>query len=136
MYKFLFLALALSLIFACEKASSNDDVTPVSTDVVLSSGTFKNGVHTTSGSVKLIKDKDGNKFLLFENFYVDKGPDLHIYLSTNLTGTDYTDVTKTVTNGNVRLAVPTGAKDTQKFVLIWCKAAAVLFGSAELKRQW
>lgn len=133
MYKFLFLALALSLSFACEKASSDDDVTPGDTDVVLSSGTFKNGVHTTSGTVKLIKDKDGKKFLLFETFYVDKGPDLHIYLSTSLTDSDYTEVTATVTNGNVRLAVPTSTKDTQKFVLIWCKAASVLFGSAELK---
>lgn len=135
MYKSLLLALSLVFVFACTKDANNsdDNVNPGSTDVVLSSGTFKNGVHTTSGSVKLIKDKDGKKFLLFENFYVDKGPDLHIYLSNALTDTDYTDVTKTVTNGNVRLAVPTGAKDTQKFVLIWCKAAAVLFGSAELK---
>ncbi len=133
MYKFLFLALALSLSFACEKASSDDDVTPADTDVILSSGTFKNGAHATSGTAKLIKDKDGKKFLLLENLKSDPGPDVRLYLATSLTATDYTEITKTVTNGNVRLAVPATTKDSQKFVLVWCEDFAVLFGSAELK---
>lgn len=133
MYKFLFLALALSLSFACEKASSDDDVTPDGTDVVLSTGTFSNGAHATSGTAKLIKDKDGKKFLLLENFKSDPGPDVRLYLATSLKDDDYTEITKTVTNGNVRLAVPGTAKDSQKYVLVWCEAFSVLFGSAELK---
>lgn len=133
MYKFLFLALALSLSFACEKASSDDDVTPGDTEVVLSSGTFSNGAHATSGAAKLVKDKDGKKFLLLENFKSDPGPDVRLYLATSLKDDDYTEITKTVTNGNVRLAVPSTAKDSQKFVLVWCEKFSVLFGSAELK---
>lgn len=133
MYKFLFLALALSLSFACEKASSDDDVTPGDTEVVLSSGTFSNGAHATSGAAKLVKDKDGKKFLLLENFKSDPGPDVRLYLATSLKDDDYTEITKTVTNGNVRLAVPSTAKDSQKFILVWCEKFSVLFGSAELK---
>lgn len=132
MYKFLFLALALSLSFACEK-TSNDDVTPGDNEVVLSTGTFFNGAHATSGTAKLIKDKDGKKFLLLENFKSDPGPDVRLYLATSLKDDDYTEITKTVTNGNVRLAIPSTAKDSQKFVLVWCEAFSVLFGSAELK---
>jgi Electron transfer DM13 len=133
MYKFLFLALALSLSFACEKASSDDDVNPGDTDVVLSTGTFINGVHATSGTAKLIKDKDGKKFLLLENFKYDNGPDVRLYLATSLKDDDYTEITKTLSNGNVRLAVPSTAKDSQKYVLVWCEQFSVLFGSAELK---
>ena len=133
MYKFLFLALALSLSFACEKASSDDDVTPGDADVVLSTGTFINGAHATSGTAKLIKDKDGKKFLLLENFKSDPGPDVRLYLSTSLKDDDYTEITKTVTNGNIRLAVPSTAKDSQKYMLVWCEKFTVLFGSAELK---
>ena len=133
MYKFLFLALALSLSFACEKASSDDDVTPGDTEVVLSSGTFSNGAHATSGAAKLVKDKDGKKFLLLENFKSDPGPDVRLYLATSLKDDDYTEITKTVTNGNVRLAVPSTAKDSQKYVLVWCEKFSVLFGAAELK---
>lgn len=129
----LFLALALSLSFACEKASSDDDVTPGDSDVVLSTGTFSNGAHATSGTAKLIKDKDGKKFLLLENLKSDPGPDVRLYLATSLKDDDYTEITKTVTNGNVRLAVPSTAKDSQKYVLVWCEAFSVLFGAAELK---
>lgn len=133
MYKFLFLALALSLSLACDKASSDDDVTPSDTDVVLFSGAFKNGAHATSGTAKLIKDKDGKKFLLLENFKSDPGPDVRLYLSNDLKASDYTEIIKTPANGNLRLAVPNTAKDSQKFVLVWCEKFTVLFGSAELK---
>ena len=133
MNKFLFLALALSLSFACEKASSDDDVTPGDTDVVLSTGTFINGAHATSGKAKLIKDKDGKKFLLLENFKSDPGPDVRLYLSNDLKASDYTEIVKTPSNGNLRLAVPNTVKDSQKFVLVWCEKFTVLFGSAELK---
>lgn len=133
MYKFLFLALALSLSLSCEKASSDGDVTPSDTDVVLSTGTFINGAHATSGTAKLIKDKDGKKFLLLENFKSDPGPDIYLYLANDLKATDYTEIVKTPANGNLRLAVPSTAKDSQKYVLVWCKAFTVLFGSAELK---
>ena len=102
MYKFLFLSLALSLSFAFEKASSDDDVIPGDTDVVLSTGTFINGAHATSGTAKLIKDKDGKKFLLLENLKTDPGPDVRLYLATSLTAADYTEITKTVTTANTQ----------------------------------
>ncbi|AEE52296.1 DM13 domain-containing protein [Haliscomenobacter hydrossis] len=132
--KSLLLALSLTLAFACTKnATSDDDVKPDADDVVLSTGTFINGAHATSGTAKLIKDKDGKKFLLLENFKSDPGPDIYLYLANDLKASDYTEIVKTPANGNLRLAVPGTAKDSQKYVLVWCKQFTVLFGSAELK---
>jgi hypothetical protein len=133
MHKCLLLAFGLLLIFACTKPASDDNVNPGSTDTILSTGTFVNGAHATSGTAKLIMDKDGKRFLLLENFKSDKGPDVRIYLSTSLQDNDYTEITKTVNNGNIRLEVPTSAKNTQKYVLVWCEAFSILFDSAELK---
>jgi hypothetical protein len=136
MYKS-FLILALSLItLACSKPSVADDaVTPVDTDQVLATGSFINSsLHSASGTAKLIKDKDGKRFLLLENFKTDNGPDLRIYLSTSLKADNFTEISSKLTLGNVRIAVPDNVDiKSQKFVLIWCKAFSVLFGSAELK---
>jgi hypothetical protein len=136
MYKS-FLILALSLItLACSKPSVADDaVTPVDTDQVLATGSFINSsLHSASGTAKFIKDKDGKRFLLLENFKTDNGPDLRIYLSTSLKADNFTEISSKLTLGNVRIAVPDNVDiKSQKFVLIWCKAFSVLFGSAELK---
>jgi hypothetical protein len=136
MYKS-FLILALSLItLACSKPSVADDaVIPVDTDQVLATGSFINSsLHSASGTAKLIKDKDGKRFLLLENFKTDNGPDLRIYLSTSLKADNFTEISSKLTLGNVRIAVPDNVDiKSQKFVLIWCKAFSVLFGSAELK---
>jgi len=134
MKKIPFLFFALLLLAACSKdpASSNDPIELDPTDVVLSSADFQGSSgHTTTGSVKLIKDKNGDKFLILENFDTDSGPDLRFYLSTSKTDDDFTEISKTITLGNVKLPVPSSANtDTQTYVLVWCKQFSVLFGYA------
>jgi Electron transfer DM13 len=138
MKKLLMLSLAFCLfLISCKKDTIETIDTPVLTDpkdVTLSSGTFVSGAHPTSGTIKLIEDKDKNKFLVFDAFKTDAGPDLRIYLSEDKSASVFTEITKDVKNGTYQLAVPANA-DTgkQKFVLIWCKQFSVLFGSAELK---
>ena len=136
MYKSI-LVLALSILaFSCSKPDVAEDVVvPVDTDQVLATGSFINSSqHAASGTAKLIKDKDGKRFLLLENFKTDNGPDLRIYLANTLKADNFTEISSKLTLGNVRIAVPDNVDiKSQKFVLIWCKAFSVLFGSAELK---
>ena len=136
MYKSI-IVLALSILaFSCSKPDVAEDVVvPVDTDQVLATGSFINSSqHSSSGTAKLIKDKDGKRFLLLENFKTDNGPDLRIYLATTLKADNFTEISSKLTLGNVRIAVPDNVDiKSQKFVLIWCKAFSVLFGSAELK---
>jgi Electron transfer DM13 len=124
------------LTSACSKITTSD-MAPVvisSTDKVLSSGSFVNGAHATSGSVKLIESADKKKYLVFDNLKSDAGPDLRIYLAEDNAAKVYTEITNKVVNGNSKLEVPTSANtDKQKIVMVWCKQFSVLFGSADLK---
>jgi hypothetical protein len=124
------------LIFSCKKeevvAVPPTEVTKGLT--TLFTGTFASSAHTTTGTVKLAKDDTGKKFLVFDTFKTDAGPDLRIYLSDDLKATNYTEITNQVTSGTFQLPVDAAINtDTKRKVLIWCKQFSVLFGSADLK---
>jgi len=59
------------------------------TGTVLASGTFSSNAHPTSGTVKVIQNTAGKRFLVIENFRTDNGPDLDVWLSPNTTGNPY-----------------------------------------------
>jgi hypothetical protein len=101
---------------------------------LLSQGMFMgSGRYNASGSVKLY-EKDGKRILLFENFKVDNGPDLRLYLSENKMASNFVEVSTKLNSGAFFVEVPATANlQKQKFVLIWCKAFTVLFADAELK---
>ncbi|MCU0341762.1 MAG: DM13 domain-containing protein [Spirosomaceae bacterium] len=101
---------------------------------LLSQGTFMgSGRYNASGSVKLY-EKDGKRTLLFENFKVDNGPDLRLYLSEDKVASNFVEVSSKLNSGAFFVEVPATANlQKQKFVLIWCKAFTVLFADAELK---
>jgi Electron transfer DM13 len=97
---------------------------------LLAKGTFINGVHTTSGIARLY-DKGGVRTLVFENFSVDAGPDLRIYVAEDKALTNAIEVTKLTATGNFFVTLPAGFDPAkQRSVLIWCKSFSVLFGSA------
>jgi Electron transfer DM13 len=97
-------------------------------------GTFASSAHPTSGTVKLAKDDTGKKFLVFDAFKTDAGPDLRIYLADDLKATSFTEITNQVSSGTFQLPVDAAINtDTKRKVLIWCKQFSVLFGSADLK---
>ncbi len=138
MKKSILLIFSLSIVlFSCKKeieTATTPTIEVTATDKVLLSGSFTNGSHPTSGSVKLIEGADKKKYLVLDNLKSDAGPDLRIYLSEDNTAKAFTEVTNKVVNGNTKIEVPAAANtDKQKTVLIWCKQFSVLFGSAVLK---
>jgi hypothetical protein len=97
---------------------------------------FISSAHPTSGTVKVLEDsKDKNiKYLVFENFKTDAGPDLKVYLAEDTKAMGFVEISKLDKTGNFTLTIPASANlDKQKHVLIWCKQFSVLFGYAQLK---
>jgi hypothetical protein len=125
------------LVSSCKKdeAVVNPPETTITIGLTnLLQGSFAASAHPTTGTVKLAKDATGKKFLVFDNFKTDSGPDLRVWLSDDLKATNYTEITNKVANGTYQLAVDASVDtDKKRKVLIWCKAFSVLFGSADLK---
>ena len=127
--------LFLTMLFSCKKDTIETVVVAQTTGLTtIYQASFTSASHPTSGTVKLAKDAAGKKFLVFDNFKTDAGPDLRVYLSEDLTAANFTEITNKVTNGTYQLEVATTVDtDKKRKVLIWCKSFSVLFGSADLK---
>ncbi len=104
---------------------------------VLASGSIRDGApgHHGSGNVTLGLDASGKAFLVFEDFSVTNGPDLHVILSTSPDGggegLDLGELK--ATDGNFNYAIPDGT-DLSKFtsVTIWCASFPTVFAVATL----
>ena len=140
--KKILIVFSISLLsLSCAK---NEELTPVTqtpppavaTGTQESLGTFSNGAHPTSGTVKVVVDKADakKKYLSFENFKTDAGPDVYVYLAEDKAAKGFVSVMKLDKTGTFVLDIPTNADLTkQKYVLVWCKQFTVLFGSAKLE---
>jgi hypothetical protein len=135
MYK-LFLSVLIFVLLSCSKSN-----TPANTNEMLPSGTvlamgsFNSNVHTTSGTVKLIREVSNKIYLLFENFKTDNGPDLRVWVSPSTTGTPYQEIglLKAV-SGNFSYELNATINYTaNNRVLVWCKDFSILFGHAVLQ---
>ncbi len=142
MKKIIIFSISLLVMSACTRDQALTPVTqatPVNIDPVKpaeSTGAFSNGAHPTSGTVKVVVDKTDatKKYLSFENFKTDAGPDLYIYLAEDKNATGSVSVAKLDKTGTFTLDIPANANLTkQKYVLVWCKSFTVLFGSAKLE---
>ena len=105
----------------------------VSSEIV-AIGDFKLSAHEVKGSALVIDSSQG-KILRFENFETINGPDLRIYLSSDLGNEDFIDLGEIkATKGNVNYDIPEGV-DLEKYnkVLVWCVSFKVLFSYAELE---
>ena len=108
-----------------------DDTMP-SGPKINAQGNFKPRAHKVEGKALLI-ETDGKKILRFENFKTINGPNLHIYLSSDLDSSDFIDLGEIkATKGNVNYEIPEGT-DLTKYnkVLVWCVPFKVLFSYAE-----
>jgi hypothetical protein len=95
------------------------------------------GFHNVEGVAKVIPLSDGKTFLRVENLKATNGPDLYVYLSTDVNTSDIVNLGRLKGNiGNQNYEIPTGT-DLSKYdtVLIWCKAFSTLFGSAILSSK-
>ncbi len=135
--------LQLFAFSACTKTAENtptiapaDQTTfNVANATLLKQGTFNGNMnYSVSGAVRLYEFQN-KKYLYFENFSSNNGPDLKVYIATNNAATLF-----------VSLGALKGASGTQTYeitnppdftqynkVLIWCKQFNVLFGSSSLQ---
>lgn len=100
---------------------------------VIAQGDFMPRAHEVEGRALLISTDD-KKILRFENFETINGPNLHIYLASELGVGDAIDLGEIkATRGNVNYELDPGI-DTTKYnkVLVWCVPFRVLFSYAEL----
>jgi len=107
-----------------------DDAMPAAN--IVSQGNFEPRAHEVEGTAILI-EKDNKKILRFEDFDTINGPNLHIYLSSELGNDDFIDLGKLkATKGNFNYNLED--IDTNKYnkVLVWCVPFGVLFSYAEL----
>lgn len=135
MIRFCILLIASVFFTHCAKELAEGDPNTIPSDLtVISQGSFTNGAHVTTGIVKLSKDASGKRFLVFENFKTDSGPDIRIWAAEDRDAKNYVELSKTVQLGNYKIDVPSDYDATKKpHILIWCKAFSVLFGGAQLK---
>lgn len=133
MKKLFLLPLILFVFASCEKegefTQNNNETLNLSTAVLLKSGQFMptSGI-SGSGSVKIYADNNLRKLVL-ENYTIENGPDLKVYLST-------TDAPTTFINlGNLNpetvYNIPTSVDlSVYKYVLIHCQQYNHLFAIA------
>jgi hypothetical protein len=90
--------------------------------------------HPASGTVRLVQVGDQH-ILRYENYKTINGPDVRVYLATDINATDYVDLGPLkATEGNINYDIPAGT-DLEKyhFALTWCEDFSVLFNSADLR---
>lgn len=89
--------------------------------------------HPASGTVSLLK-ASSQTILRYENLKTINGPDLYIYLSTDLKATEFVNLGKIkATEGNVNYEIPAGTDlGKYRYVLVWCEQFGVLFNHAEI----
>jgi hypothetical protein len=99
-------------------------------------GTFVSDAHPTSGRAAVLGNGTGQRFLRFEDFATDNGPDLNVYLVNGSTGdvsdfVDLGDLTGNIGDQNYEIPadVDLSVYDT---VYIWCVRFGVSFGNAGL----
>jgi hypothetical protein len=109
---------------------------------ILSSGSFVELAHETSGTATLLELADGRIVLRFEDLQTLSGPDLRVYLSSvpaehaeGDIGEDAIDLGGLKGNsGNQNYEVPAGLDPSAiRSAVIWCRRFTVGFGAAPLE---
>lgn len=90
-------------------------------------------LHPASGTARIVSD-GSKQYLRYENFETINGPDLYVYLATDLAASEFIDLGRLkATEGNVNYEIPPGVDlRDYPYALVWCKAFGVLFNSAKL----
>ena len=114
------------------QTNTTANVSTITTNSFVGAG---DGFHNAQGLAKVIPLKNEQSILRLENFKSTNGPNVHLYLATDRTASDFIDLGRLkANNGNQNYNIPAGT-DLAKYnmALIWCKDFSVLFGSAQLK---
>jgi len=89
--------------------------------------------HPATGQVRIFNGEDGD-IVRFENYQGTNGPDLLVYLATDLDATEFFSLGRAKGNeGNINYTVPEGVNiDDYQYVMTWCRAFGVLFDYAQI----
>ena len=109
---------------------------------LLAQGSFYNLFHVGSGQALVYQLADGSRILRLQDFEVDNGPELHVYLFPNdpVTTSIGVEIPGTFDLGHLKgnigdqnYEIPTDLDLSQfKSVVIWCRTFNVVFGYAPL----
>ncbi len=99
-------------------------------------GSFVGRAHPTSGNALVLGDGTGQRFVRFEEFETDNGPDLNVYLvNSSASGiedfVDLGDLKGNIGDQNYQIPADTDL-DVYDTVLIWCVRFSSPFGEATL----
>ena len=122
--------------------SAEQSGTPTSSGPkTLANGTFISLDHPTAGDVKIIETATGDRFVRFENFATDNGPDVKVWI-TDTSATDaaaakdgtWVDLGAIKGNlGNQNYPLPADLDlDDYTSVVLWCDRFSVPFGAADI----
>lgn len=117
-----------------KQALTMSDPMPTTGPRLLAQADLVPRAHDVKGRAILI-EADGKKILRFEGLETIDGPNLHVFLASDLGNADSIDLgRRKATEGNVNYELPAGI-DTAKYnkVLYWCVPFRVLFSYAELQ---
>lgn len=89
--------------------------------------------HPASGVIELIYSPE-ETLVRYKDYNGTNGPDLKVYLATDLTATDFIDLGPAKGNkGNLIYGVPLDIDlDNYKYVMTWCEAFSELFDYAKI----
>ena len=105
----------------------------------LAVGTFAGLAHEVSGRAIVLETGEGTRYLRFEEFEVENGPDLRVYLSAAPGDGTYADdfVDLGALKGNIgdqNYEIPDSLDlDKHNSAVIWCRRFSVGFAVAELR---
>lgn len=93
-------------------------------------------LHPASGQVRVV-ETGRKKVLRYENYKTVNGPDVRVYLATDINATEFVDLGPIkATEGNINYDIPEGTDlDKYHWALTWCEDFSVLFNSADLKQN-
>ena len=139
---FILVAAVLLLFSTCKKNTAAAAAAPAPADTsfklseatLLKQGAFSGNMsYAVSGAAKLYEYKS-KKYLYLENYNGSSGPDLRVYISTNLQASQFVSLGKIQANSGNQVYLITSPPDfnTHNKILIWCQQFSVLFGSSSL----
>ncbi|MCB9371760.1 MAG: DM13 domain-containing protein [Microthrixaceae bacterium] len=124
-----------------EDAAATPPTTAAPAISVVAEGSFVGRSHPAAGTASVLSDGTDQRFLRFEEFATDNGPDLNVYLSTapadadeGAFDDDFVDLGDLQGNiGDQNYEVPADVDlDRYQTVVIWCVRFGVAFGAATL----
>ena len=114
---------------------------PSDEPVDLATGSFVSLDHSATGTVRVLLLADGRRFVRFEGFETENGPDLYVYLTANPAGgpeqafdDDYVDLGRLQGNVGDQNYELTPDVDLSAYtsVVVWCDRFDSAFGAANL----